>query len=105
MFIPCYQNSIKSVYHCAEPYIEIASSYFIGGVRSIIMGGGKNLIGYSTVKFSINSLQSDNLGKIKFNLFEVPERTIGRVDVKKTCSKDKYSCLKFDCETHDQEKN
>ncbi len=109
MYIPCYQNSVKSVYHCAEPYIEIASSYFIGGVRSIIMGGGKNLIGFSVVKFSINSLQSDNLGKIKFNLFEVPERTIGRVDVKKTCSKDKYSCLKFDCDTHrdsnDQEKD
>ena len=100
MFIPCYQNSVKSVYHTAEPYIEIASSYFIGGVRNIIMNGGKNLIGFSVVKFSINSLQSDNLGKIKFNLFEVPERNIGRVDPKKFCQKDKYSCLKFDCYVH-----
>ena len=116
LYVPCFQNSVRSVWDTKEPYIEVAASFFVGGVKMVLLNNAKNLIGFSVVKFSINSLQSDNQGKVKLNLYEVPDRTIGRVDPKKYCQKDKYSCLKFDCYVHgesndqkgagsDQEKN
>lgn len=105
LYIPCFQNSLRSVWDTKEPNIEIASGYFVGGVRQVLLNGGRNLIGYSCCKFSINSLQSDNQGKVKFNIYEVADRQIGRVDPKKTCHKDKYSCLKFDCYVHGEANN
>jgi hypothetical protein len=103
-YIPTYQNSIRSCWHTAEPYITNVASFFIDGLIQVLLNNGKNLIGYSVVKYCINALQGrDSEACVKFNIFNVEERMIGRVDPKKECKKDRWTCLKYECETHGEE--
>jgi hypothetical protein len=103
-YIPSFQNALRSCFHTAEPYITNISSFFIDGLIQVMLEGGKNLVGFSVVKFSINAIQGkDTEACVKFNLFPVEERMIQKINPAKECKKDKYSCLKFECDKHGEE--